>query len=504
MALSLAGESRAAKKTLKEGRHRITMGCKSRNAHPREKGMKIHVLWLALAFVAITLGASGCAKSGPEGGTPAMSDDDIENLVRRSYQYVAMYNVNNKFAMKQGGWNTVHVDTELKDHTMREIARPNNDTLYIACMLDLRKDPVILDIPVFGSDYASLMITAYDHYVNVPMTSRLGDFERPEKMLVYSARTEGYNGEPVDGIDRLFEASGDFVSAVFRVMPHAGHPERFERIADRMRSVRLTTLSEYRGGGAKPIDDVEFPPVGATEFDVFENDLLEVMKFVLDHTTFDPGIDLDRDLLATYEPLGIEPGRPFDPSRVAVLDGARLRQVAQRIASAELARTTDPAFKEESLLGLFQPKGHMTLERLLFQSVIGPIGLPASEAVYPAIATSDRRPMNALHDYVIRMAENEMPPATAFWSVTLYETENGFFLPNDRKKYSVGENGGMKLNDDGGIEIYIAASRPPGAPEENWLPINRGDYGIDAIMRVYAPDLERFAAWEPPKAERLD
>jgi hypothetical protein len=78
-----------------------------------------------------------------------LSDADLENLVKRSYQYVAMYNVNNKFALKQGGWNTCDADTELKDHTMAEIARPNNDTLYVSCMLDLRKDPVILEMPAF-------------------------------------------------------------------------------------------------------------------------------------------------------------------------------------------------------------------------------------------------------------------------------------------------------------------------------------------------------------------
>jgi hypothetical protein len=49
--------------------------------------------------------------------------------------------------------------TELKDHTMHEIARPNNDTLYIICMLDLRKDPVILEMPAFDSKYVSLMVT---------------------------------------------------------------------------------------------------------------------------------------------------------------------------------------------------------------------------------------------------------------------------------------------------------------------------------------------------------
>jgi hypothetical protein len=31
-------------------------------------------------------------------------------------------------------------------------------------------------------------------------------------------------------------------------------------------------------------------------------------------------------------------------------------------------------------------------------------------------------------------AKGEMPPATGFWSVTLYDSENGFFIPNDRKK----------------------------------------------------------------------
>jgi hypothetical protein len=31
----------------------------------------------------------------------------------------------------------------------------------------------------------------------------------------------------------------------------------------------------------------------------------------------------------------------------------------------------------------------MTLELLLFQSVVGPIGLPATEAAYPVLATTD-------------------------------------------------------------------------------------------------------------------
>jgi hypothetical protein len=460
-----------------------------------------------IPFSAVLLAAFGVSVIAPPAllaGEPAdLSDAEVENLVRRSYQYVAMYNVNNKFALKQGGWNTVDCDTELKDHTMREIARPNNDTLYIGCMLDLRQDAVILEMPAFDSDYVSLMVTSYDHYVNIPMSTRLGDFDKPESMLFFTERTKGYQGQPVDGVDRIFECTGDFVSAVFRVMPHSSDPARFQRILQQMKQVKLTTLTEHRGGKAKPIGDVDFPAVGKTDLDTFQNNLLEVMQFVFNHTTFDPENELDQKLLAAYKPLGVEPGKTFDADQVAKIDGDQFRRIAQSVQRSEFSRAQDPAVTKKLGAKMFQPKGKISLEVLVLQSITGPIGQPAAEAMYPPVVANDGRPMNAQHDYVIRMSKEELPPAKAFWSLTLYDSANGFFIPNDRKKYSVGKNAGMKLNDQGGIEIYVAAEKPAGVPEENWLPINRQDEDIDIVLRVYEPDLEKMKTWQPPKAERL-
>ena len=432
-----------------------------------------------------------------------LSDQEVENLVERSYQYVAMYNVNNKFALKQGGWNTCDPDTELKDHTMREIARPNNDTLYIGCMLDLRKDPVILELPAFDSKYVSLMVTAYDHYVNIPMATRLGDFNKPERMLIYTERTEGYKGEPVEGVDRIFEATGDFVSAVLRIMPHVRDAERFKRIVGQMKSVRPITLSEFRGGEAPPMDDVTFPAIGETDQDIFGNNLLEVMQFVFNHTTFDPNNELDQAILAIYKPLGIEPGMAYDPGQAARIDGKRFRETAKRIQREWLTRLGDQQKTDEIQPRIFQPKGQTNLEATLAVSIIGPIGVPQEEAVYPQVVTTDGERMNAMHDYVIRMTEQELPPAGPFWSLTLYDLDQGFFIPNERKKYSVGENAGMQLNEQGGIEIYIAAEKPEGVPEENWLPINRENLDLSPQMRVYVPDLKKMNAWKAPRAEKL-
>jgi hypothetical protein len=82
----------------------------------------------------------------------------------------------------------------------------------------------------------------------------------------------------------------------------------------------------------------------------------------------------------------------------------------------------------------FQPKGKTDLESVLAVSIIGPIGIPREEAVYPQVATVNGEQMNAMHDYVIRMSKDELPPAGPFWSLTLYDLDQGFFIPNDRKK----------------------------------------------------------------------
>ena len=438
-----------------------------------------------------------------ERGYAVLTGPQMEDLVKRSFQYVALYNVTNKFAMAQGGWNTLKSDTQLKDHTLTDIARPNNDTFYTSALLDLRDDAMVLKFPAFDSRYVSLMITAYDHYVNIPLSTVNGDFAKAGMILIYSGNTKGYKGEKIDGIDHYFKATGDFCSAVFRVMPHASDPERFEKVVAQIKSVQLLSLSAYQGREEVVRTPVQFPEVGATDADVFENNLLEVMQFVFNHVSWDAGNPVDLGVLNIYKPLGIEPGGTYDPRTGIQVDGRQLRAIAEEVRSEEMAKSADESFRQKIQAKMFQPKGKTDLETLLNVSILGPIGMPQEQALYPQLTTPDGQPMNAMNDYVIRMDKDKMPPAEAFWSITLYDLENGFFIPNDRKKYSVGENAGMKLNEDGGIDIYIASERPEGVPEENWLPIVREDLNLSPTLRIYDPDLEAMKSWKIPVVEKL-
>jgi hypothetical protein len=388
------------------------------------------------------------------------------------------------------------------DASVRAIPRPNNDTLYVLSLLDLRQDPVVIHYPAFTSRFASLETSAMDHYVNMPLATSKGDFKQPTTILYYSARTEGYKGEPVKGVDKIMELSGEFAIAFLRVMPEAADPAKFKANMAAISKVKLQTLSEFHGKPRKPADKIVFPAYG-TEADTYTNHFLEVVQLVFNHTTFDPNNEMDQKALATLKTVGVEPGKTYQVSQHGEIDGQQLGKVFATVAKEQNAIWNNPKKAAPFLTKLFQPKGHMSIDAMVLQSVVGPLGQPADQAMYPGVATTDGKPMNAQHDYVIRMTKDELPPSIAFWSATLYDSKQGFFIPNKENKYSVGANAGMKLNASGGIEIHIAAEQPKGVPAENWLPITRKDLGIDVIMRVYQPDLKKMKTWKAPKAEMV-
>jgi hypothetical protein len=297
--------------------------------------------------------------------------------------------------------------------------------------------------------------------------------------------------------------SGDFAVAFLRVMPEAADPEKLKANLAAIKKVELQTLSEFQGNAPKPEPKVDFPPYSNAS-DTFTHHFLQVVQFVLNYTTFDADNKMDQAALDALKPLGVEPGKEYDADQSPEIDGKQFGAVAAEVAKQQLAIWSDPKKSAPLLEKLFQPKGHMDIDDMVLQSVVGPLGQPAAQAMYPGVGTSDGKPMNAQHDYVIRMTKDQMPPFTAFWSATLYDSKHGFFIPNKQKKYSVGQNAGLKLDASGGIAIHIAAEQPDGVPSENWLPITREDLSLDVIMRVYVPDLEKMKTWKAPVAATVE
>ena len=204
--------------------------------------------------------------------TIMLSHEQVTNIVKRSYQYVAMFNVIQKHAfdpvsgaMFTKGFNRSVAATTLLDHTAKGIARPNNDTFYQGAVLDLRNEPVIVEFPSIDSKYVVLETSSYSHYCEVPMASSEGDFEKPTRVLFYTERTKGYQGQQIKGVDRIVKVDGDFLMTFLRAMPHQSDPERMARVIQSLQNVKVVTLSEYQGNPTDDPGDMKFPAYGKTD-----------------------------------------------------------------------------------------------------------------------------------------------------------------------------------------------------------------------------------------------
>jgi hypothetical protein len=86
-----------------------------------------------------------------------------------------------------------------------------------------------------------------------------------------------------------------------------------------------------------------------------------------------------------------------------------------------------------------------------------------AEAYYPAVYTdSDGETLDASkHNYVLHFDNGTFPPVDAFWSTTMYDLEKRLMVPNDMKRYSIGDRTpGLKVNADGSLDIFIQKDSP--------------------------------------------
>ncbi|MBA4019494.1 MAG: hypothetical protein C0483_20200 [Pirellula sp.] len=119
---------------------------------------------------------------------------------------------------------------------------------------------------------------------------------------------------------------------------------------------------------------------------------------------------------------------------------------------------------------------------------------------------------NGLHldgskSYEITFAPGELPPTDGFWSLTLYD-ENHALYQNDLERYSFGtKSSRLRKNEDGSLTIVVQSWPPAAGEQANWLPSPAGKFSL--YLRAYGPKQELLSgAWLPPpvlaRNERID
>lgn len=127
------------------------------------------------------------------------------------------------------------------------------------------------------------------------------------------------------------------------------------------------------------------------------------------------------------------------------------------------------------------------------------------EAVYTFQNDSEGKILDgSKNKYLIRFKKGELPPVESFWSITMYDSKTQFQIANPLNRYLINEPmvPVMKLDEDGGLSIYLQSESPGAEKESNWLPAPEGEFYL--VMRLYWPQRDVLEGiWKAPKVEKV-
>jgi hypothetical protein len=367
---------------------------------------------------------------------------------------------------------------------MRAVVRPNFDTLYSSGWLDLTKEPVVVSVPDTGGRY--YLLPMLDMWTDV--------FASP------GWRIE--SGLPEDM--QHIAAPTPYVWVIGRTKTDG--PADYDAVHKIQDGYKITPLSQWGKPPVAPevtVDpsvDMKTPP--KVQVDTMPGDryfayAAELLKLQPPHITDEP-------IIARLKRIGFEAGKSFDfaSAPAAVQNGlAAAPAAAQKLMlwkAPTLARVVNGWSMNTDTMGVY---GNYYLKR----AMVAQLGLGANlaeDAVYPLnLADAAGKPLDgAAGGYTLHFAKDEMPPAAAFWSVTLYDNE-GFQVANPLNRFALSSWMPFKANADGSLDLYFQNASPGADKEANWLPAPKGPFTL--TMRIYAPKREVLTGeWNPPPVKR--
>jgi hypothetical protein len=381
----------------------------------------------------------------------------------------------------------------------KTVVRPNFDTLYSSAFLDMTTEPVVVSAPDTGGRYYLLpMLDMWTDVFASPGWRTTGT--QAGNFLI---TPPGWTGTVPVGMTRI-SAPTPYVWIIGRTKTDG--PSDYEAVHKIQAGYKITPLSQW-GKPAQPVAakidptvDMNTPPktqvdsMAAGKFFAYAADLLKV----------NPPHITDQPMIAQLRKIGLEPGKSFDMDKADPAIRSALRSApedAQQLMAWKLptiARVANGWSMNTDTMGVY---GNYYLKR----AMVAQAGLGANvpeDAIYPLnLGDEAGRPLDGASRYTIHFAKGDTPPANAFWSVTLYDSE-GFQVANPLNRFALSSWMPFKYNSDGSLDLYFQNESPGVNKEANWLPAPKGPFNL--TMRLYAPKSEALTGkWNPPPVTRV-
>ena len=408
------------------------------------------------------------------------------------------------------------------DENFRAVVRPNRDTLYTLAFLDLSSDTLVMESPYMGDTYyLHAFMDAWTNVFAAPGSRLTGP--GPAKYLIAGP---GWDGEVPEEVE-LFISPTNMVWFLARIQTD-GEAD-YANVHALQDEITLTPLPDYLEGNIRRellIDNVIYPEIWPSHIvaDMEPVEFFERLAYLMKDN---PPAAEDGPVLNELAIAGINPGDDYDPeefgfiARMVINQGVKMARDMLSDAVAGGGSAAEESVGDD-LRGDFDVMG--SLDQLMthngwavaikdigsygvnyaFRAGVALVGFGANlpeDAVYYNTGTDkDGNLLDSAKNYIIHFEPDNLPPAKAFWSVTLYN-EEGFLVSNSGNRFAVTDREPLEYNEDGSLTIYIQREKPAGITEANWLPASYSGY-FSLTARLYWPEAEVLSGeWFMPGVE---
>jgi hypothetical protein len=391
---------------------------------------------LAFLFCALTLAMQADAQ--------AVSNEQAYEIARDAYVYaypIVTMDVSMHQSTNVPDANTIPLRAPVNQFAHarsypraedRDVVRYNFDTLYSPAWLDLEPEPIVLSVPDTRGRY--YLLPMLDMWTDV--FSVVGSRTTGTKASNFALVGPGWTGSLPDGMTKIV-APTQTIWILGRTQTNG--PADYENVHRVQDGYKLTPLSEWSKSYAPPANiptnpaiDNKTPPL----VQVNRMDGVTVLNRFAELSAKNPPHSNDYPILFRMKQIGLEPGKPFDaakldPSLVKTINAAAkdalidLEQSGK--SGAGIGLHVNGWFYQTSTVGTYG-----TAYKLRGMAALIGLGVNLPEdAVYPAsFVDSEGKPYSGANRYVLHFDEGKLPPANAFWSVTLYDRMD--FRPQTR------------------------------------------------------------------------
>jgi hypothetical protein len=407
-------------------------------------------------------------------------------------QEIARFPAGNSLLGPPVPYNTFGCARHLLDPGAKFVS-PNNDTLYLIAICDVRREPLVLKVPDTRDRYYVLQfVDAWSNNFAYIGRRATGTAEQ-SFMLVHGDSMS----DALDGMQVVHAPTGIF-AIVGRVAVNG--KDDLAVVHSLQDQFLLTSFSVHQGEAvSKPPDGVPQPdPRVGEELKWWEEFRVALAAF--------PPPSADAPFLAICKELGLmEAESPYthpEPTLVKVLIAGQKAAIAKIEELIKSAAQPVNGWQDAGHLfdynadffevGTLQSPQWIIPDRkaaYVTRAVAARAGLWGNhgyEANYQIVyVDADNNPLIGENRYELYMPTP--PPVDAFWSLTMYDSREFYLVENSINRYSIGDRTpGLKYGADGSITIYLQKDSPGVEKEPNWLPTPQAG-AFRPIMRMYQP-----------------